>query len=229
MALGLGYQQLPGLLGGSTRRALACADSLKRLNPGRGTALRGTILSLEGRWPEAEAAFAAALEAAPRDPEVIYQFLDALGSRETRKRLGSPAQKARLAQEARRLLPACQNLARPLGAVCDALLDADLGQEAWTAAQEALPKTDAPSLLHLQLGKVSARSGLHLEEGLSHLNQALAAPLEGGCGGYATVQWRRGQVLQRLGRIREAREAAQAVLALDPKDSRARRLVEDLH
>jgi len=228
MALGLGYEQLPGILGGSTRKALDCAGALKRVDPGKGLALQGTVLAMEGRWPEAQGTFGSALAIAPRDPEVIYAYLDALGSRETRTGLGEAEQKRRLAQEARRLLPAARGSARALSAACDALIDADLGEEAWAAALAALPEADAPSLVRLQLGKIAARSGVHRDQGLAFLDQVLREPLEGGSGGYGTAHWRRGQILKALGRIPEARAAAKAALALDPKDSKAAGLLKDL-
>lgn len=228
MALGLGYEELPGILGGSTRRALECAETVKGMDPGKGAALRGTVLAMEGRWPEAQAAFNAALAIAPRDPEVVYAYLDALGRRETRKALGESEQKRRLAQEARRLNPSVKGSARAMGAVCDALIDADLGEEAWSAAMAALAGVDAPSLMRLELGKISARTGVHREQGLAFLDQVLKEPLEGGSGGYGTAHWRRGQILKDLGRKDEARAAAKAALALDPKDGKASRLLDDL-
>jgi tetratricopeptide (TPR) repeat protein len=183
---------------------------------------------MEKRWAEALTCFNRALAAAPRDPEVIYGYLDALGSRETRKVLGVEPQRKIEAQEAMRLLPACGNHARPLTTVCDALLDAGKPEDAWRIAREALPASDAPSLLRLQLGKISARFGVHLEEGLKCLDQVLKEPLEGGSGGYGTAHWRRGQVLKAMGRKEEARAAAQAALRLDPKDTKAKGLLKEL-
>jgi tetratricopeptide (TPR) repeat protein len=228
MTLGLGYEQLPGLLGGSTSRALDCAESLKKVDAPRGLLLQGTILAMEGRWPEAQPCFGQALAKAPQDPEVIYGYLDALGSKPVRQVVGDEAQRRLQVQEALRLLPAAQNRARPLTAICDALIDAGKHEEAWKIAKEALPAADAPSLLRMQLGKIAARSGLHLAEGLAALDQALREPLEGGTGGYGSAHWRRGQVLQALGRKDEARAAAQAALQLDPKDPKARRLLKEL-
>jgi predicted RNA polymerase sigma factor len=82
--------------------------------------------------------------------------------------------------------------------------------------------------MRLQLGKIAARSGRQLDEGLAALDQVLREPLEGDSGGYGTAHWRRGQVLQALGRKAEARTAAQAALSLAPKDSKARKLLEEL-
>ena len=228
MSLGLGYEVLPGLVGGSTVKALACAQSLRKVNPSRGEILQGTILSMERRWPEAEPCFHRALAMAPGDPAVVYAYLDALGSRETRKALGDVETKRRLVQEARRLLPGVRTRARALCAICDALLDADQGEEAWKIAREHLDGCDAPSLLRLQLGKISARSGVHRAEGLAALDQVLREPLEGGSGGYATAHWRRGQILRDLGRKAEARGAAESALRLDPKDGKAATLLKEL-
>ena len=228
MSLGVAYQQLPGILGGSGKRALACADSLKQMDPPRGDVLQGTILALQGRWAEAQPCFVRALAAAPKDPGVVYGYLEALGSRETRKAMGDGPQKRQQAEEALRLLPAVATRAQALCAICDALLDADRGEDAWRIAREALPGADAPSLMRLELGKISARSNLQSEEGLTALDQVLREPLEGGSGGYGTAHWRRGQVLKNLGRKAEARAAAEAALRLDPKDPKAQRLLKDL-
>ncbi len=228
MSLGLAYQQLPGLLGGSTRKALACASSLGKVAPARGELLRGMVLSMDGRWRDAEPCFARALALAPADPEVVYGYLDSLGSRETRKQLGAPEQQRRLAVEARRLLPPVKTRARALEAICDALLDAGQAEEAWRIAQEALPRADAPSLVRLQLGKLAARSGLHRLEGLALLDQVIREPLEGGSAGYPGAHWRRGQILNYLGRKSEARAAAEAALRLDAKHTGAKRLLEEL-
>ena len=228
MTLGLAYEQVPGILGGSTRKALDCAQSLRKVDAPRGDLLQGTVLTMEGKWPQALPCFHRALAEAPGDPEVIYGYLDALGTRETRKVLGDAEQKRLQAQEAMRLLPAARNRARPLTAICDALLDADRADDAWRLAEQALPSTDSPSMLRLQLGKIAARSGRHLEAGLAMLDQVLREPLEGGTGGYGSAHWRRGQILQRLGRKDEARAAAQAALRIDPKDNKAARLLKEL-
>lgn len=228
MTLGIAYQQLPGLLGGSTRKALACADALARIAPHRGLALRGSILALDGKWWDADAAFQKALTLAPADPQVVLGYLEGLAEKSARKALGADAQKARLATEARRLAPAMRSSGRGMEAVCEALLEASLAEEAWTTAEAALRTVDAPSLLRLKLGKIAARSGLHRREGLAFLDQVLKEPLEGGSGGYPTVHWRRGQVLRDLGLVAEARQAARAALALDPKQPGARKLLEEL-
>jgi tetratricopeptide (TPR) repeat protein len=183
---------------------------------------------MESRWREAEPCFRRALALAADDPEVIYAYLDALGSHETRKLLGDSECKRQLAQEARRLMPAARGRIRALEAICDALLDADQGEEAWRVAREHLAGADAPSLVRLQLGKIAARAGIHSLEGLACLDQVLREPLEGGSGGYSAAHWRRGQILKALGRKDEARAAAEAARQLDPNDPKAARLLKDL-
>lgn len=228
MSLGLAYQMLPGILGGSTRKALACAGSLRSVNPARGDLLQGMILSLDDRWKAAEPFFGRALAQAPADPEVVYGYLDSLGSRETRKYLGVEEQRRRQGSEAKRLLPQVKHRARALEAITDALLDAGQPEEAWRIAREALPQADAPSLVRLQMGKLAARTGLHLEEGLACLDQVIREPIEGGSGGYPSAHWRRGQILIALGRKPEARAAAQAALKVDPQHRGAKELLKRL-
>ena len=226
MSLGLAYELLPGILGGSTKKALQCADRLARLVPARSELLRALILVEEGRWREAEAPFQRALALAPGDPEVVAQWLEALDSRPAKKALGEAGKNARLRAEATRLLPAVRTRARAVAAVSDAYLHAGQPETAWKVLQEALPGADAPSLLRLQLGKVAAASGLHRPEGLAALDQVLREPLEGGSAGAPGAWWRQGQILRDLGRSDEARRAAQEALKLDPRHRGARDLMD---
>jgi tetratricopeptide (TPR) repeat protein len=228
MTLGLAYEQLPGLLGGSTKRALACAENLRKVSPSRGDLLQGMVLSMGGRWNDAKGYFSRALAAAPTDPEIVYGYLDSLGSRATRKTLGEGTQRTQCAAEALRLLPAVKGRARGIQAICDALLDGGDPEGSWKVAHDALNRCDSPGLVKVQLGKIAARAGIHREEGLAYLDQALKEPLEGGTGGIASVQWRRGQILKDLDRRELALNAVQAALGADPKHPGARRLLEDL-
>ncbi|GLH71037.1 hypothetical protein GETHPA_25700 [Geothrix rubra] len=228
MSLGLAYEMLPGLLGGSTKKALACAESLRRVAPARGDLLQALVLVEEDRWRDAEPFFGRALAQAPKDPEVVGQYLDALDRRPAKKALGEAGKNARLLSEAARLLPGVSTRARGVTAVSDAYLNAGRPDLAWQVVQDHLGRTDAPSLLRLQLGKVAARSGQHLPEGLAALDQVLREPLEGGSAGYAGAWWRKGQVLQALGRKDEARKAAQEALKIDPNHRGARELLEAL-
>ncbi|WP_306600605.1 hypothetical protein [Geothrix sp. 21YS21S-2] len=225
MTLGLAYQQIPRIMGGSTQKALACAGSLRSLAPARGELLQGVVLAMGNRWVEAEPCFDRALAQDPADPEIVYGYLDALGSRNVRRYLGETEQKHRLAKEARRLLPLVKTRARAIEAIADALLDAGQPEEAWSISKAAIDQTDAPSLVRLQLGKLAARSGLHQEEGLAYLEQALREPMEGGSAGHAGAGWRKGQILKALGKHEEARMAAESALKLDPKHPGATRLL----
>ncbi|MBK9797963.1 MAG: tetratricopeptide repeat protein [Holophagaceae bacterium] len=228
MSLGLAYELLPGLLGGSTRKALRCADRLRAIAPARGDLLQALILVEEDKWREAEAWFLKALAKAPQDPEVVGQWLDALDRRPAKRALGEAGKNARLLAEAQRLLPGVGSSARGIIAVSDAHLHGGQPEQAWKILQEHLGQVEAPSLLRLQLGKVAAVSGLHRPEGLAALEQVLREPLEGGSAGLPGAWWRKGQLLRDLGRKEEARKAAQEALKLDPRHRGARELTEDL-
>lgn len=228
MSLGLAYEMLPGLLGGSTRKALRCADRLRRVAPARGDLLQALILVEEDQWRDAEPCFGRALALAPRDPEVVGQWLDALDRRPAKKALGEAGKNARLLAEAPRLLPGVRTRARGVAAVSEAYLHGGRPDLAWQVLQEHLAQVDAPSLLRLQMGKVAAASGLHRPEGLAALDQVLREPLEGGASGYPGAWWRKGQILRDLGRTDEARHAAQQALKLDPKHRGAGELMDAL-
>jgi tetratricopeptide (TPR) repeat protein len=227
-SLGLAYEMLPGLLGGSTQKALQCADRLRTLSSARGDLLQALILVEEDKWREAEPCFGRALASAPHDPEVVGQWLDALDRRPAKKVLGEAGKNARLLAEARRLLPGVRTRARGVVAVSDAYLHGGQPETAWQVLQDQLGQVDAPSLLRLQQGKVAAASGLHRPEGLAALDQVLREPLEGGSSGYPGAWWRKGQILRDLGRKDEARHAAQEALKLDPKHRGAKELLDSL-
>lgn len=228
ISLGLAYEQLPGLLGGSTRRALACADSLRRVSPAKGDALQGMVLAMDGRWSEALPYFGRALDAAPGEAQVVAMYLQALDDKGARKALGDAAWKQKLQWEAARLLPSVKTKARGVEAVAECLLDGDQPEQAWKVCTDALPGVEAPSILRLELGKLSARSGIHREEGLAFLDQVTTQPLEGGTAGYAGAWWRKGQILKDLGRTSDAKAAARKALTYDPKHPGARKLLESL-
>jgi tetratricopeptide (TPR) repeat protein len=227
-SLGLAYEMLPGLLGGSTRRALDCADRLRRVAPARGDLLQALILVEEDKWREAEPYFGRALAQAPQDPEVVAQWLQALDGRAAKKALGEAGKNARLQAEATRLLPGIRGRGHGVAAVSDAYLHAGQPELAWKVVQDHLGQVDAPSLLRLQSGKVAASSGLHRPEGLAALEQVLREPLEGGSAGYPGAWWRKGQILRDLGRQDEARAAAREALKLDPRHRGATELMASL-
>ena len=227
-SLGLAYEMLPGLLGGSTRKAQLCAERLRAVAPARGDLLQALILAEEDKWREAEPFFGRALALAPPDPEVVGQWLDALDRRAAKKALGEAGKNARLQGEAQRLLPGVQTRARGVVAVSDAFLHAGQPETAWKVLQDHLSQVDAPSLLRLQLGKVAASGNVHRPEGLAALDQVLREPLEGGSSGYPGAWWRKGQILKALGRNDEARHAAQEALKLDPKHRGAKELLGSL-
>ena len=228
ISLGLAYQQLPGILGGSTRKALRCADGLRKVSPPKGDALQGMVLAMDGKWNDALPYFGRALQAAPGDAQVVAMYLQALDDKEARKALGDAAWKQKLQWEAARLLPSVKTKARGVEAIAECLLDSDQPEQAWKVCTDALPIVEAPSILHLELGKIAARSGLHRDEGLAYLDQVTSQPLEGGTAGYAGAWWRKGQILQALGRAAEAKAAARKALTYDPNHPGAKKLMESL-
>lgn len=228
ISLGLAYQQLPGILGGSTRKALACADSLRKVSPAKGDALEGMVRAMDGKWNDALPFFGRALQTAPGDAQIVAMYLQALDDKPTRKALGDTAWNQKLQWEAERLLPSVKTKARGVEAVAECLLDSGHAEEAWKACVDALPGVESPSIVRLELGKIAARSGLHRDEGLAYLDQVTSQPLEGGTAGYAGAWWRKGQILKDLGRADDARAAARKALTYDPKHPGAKKLMESL-
>lgn len=94
-----------------------------------------------------------------------------------------------------------------------------LERKDWAAARAAWePALESEALAPVaryQLGKVAAVSGEQLEQGLAHLDAYIAGPQDPELG-IPAAQWRRGQVLERLGRRDEAIAAWRS--AVDDKD-----------
>ena len=98
---------MPALLGGSTRKALQCAESLKQVSPAKGDLLRAPSCRWKSAGRRRKPCFQKALAKAPSDPEVVAGYLDALGSHETKRALGESEQRRRLAADAGACCPAC--------------------------------------------------------------------------------------------------------------------------
>jgi tetratricopeptide (TPR) repeat protein len=86
----------------------------------------------------------------------------------------------------------------------------------WAAAravwQDQLGRDKHQALAHYQLGRIAAISGETTEEGLSHLEHFLVADELPEDLSHAAAHWRRGQLLDRLGRRDEAIDALQQAI-----------------
>ena len=88
--------------------------------------------------------------------------------------------------------------------------------------EELLAVNPDDPLAHYQLGRLSAVSGEALDAGLSHLDAFLANPRTSDAMSPAAAQWRRGQILEKLGRRAEAIAAIEEALRLEPELAQAR-------
>lgn len=97
-----------------------------------------------------------------------------------------------------------------------------------TLWNEVLARDPGNALAHYQLGRLSAVSGEALEAGLAHLATYLAQPQQTDAMTPAAAHWRRGQILERLGRRGEALAALQESLRLQPEFAQAREELQRL-
>lgn len=222
--LGITLSRLPSLMGGSISEASKCAQQLKRLNPSLGWSMEGMLFSFQGNWPKAEMAFNEGLKTNKSHPLLIKSYLEGIRDSAVEKSLGD---QHRERMKALALFWSDQKIndARVLEAISEALLEAGEAESAWRVALEGTQSIKESSLLNLQLAKIAARSGLHLEEALAISEEAALFPVEGGSGGKVGLVWRQGQILKRLNRIPEAKERFNAVLKINPNHKGAR---EDL-
>jgi tetratricopeptide (TPR) repeat protein len=109
-----------------------------------------------------------------------------------------------------------------LGAVCADLAKKKQFDQANVLIAAALAKAPTNPKLRYQVGKISALTGQNLEAGLAHLDAliALAEAPEGVS--MAGAHWRRGQILDKLGRKAEAVTAVETAVRLQPKMEEAK-------
>jgi tetratricopeptide (TPR) repeat protein len=68
------YREAPGIVGGSTRGALAQLDEIARRDPYQGALVRGDVAQDEKRFDDAERQYQAAANLRPRDTEAFYRL-----------------------------------------------------------------------------------------------------------------------------------------------------------
>jgi tetratricopeptide (TPR) repeat protein len=72
-----------------------------------------------------------------------------------------------------------------------------------------------------QVGRLAAVSGRNLDRGLASLRTCLTLPVPQGEPSHAAAQWRRGNILERMGNPAAARAAYEEALKMDPGFTRA--------
>ena len=94
-------------------------------------------------------------------------------------------------------------------------------QERWTDMrtlwEEVLTSKPDDRLAHYQLGRLSSISGEALEAGLAHFATYLTNPEKSDAMSPAGAHWRRGLILEKLGRREEAIAAIEEALRLEPE------------
>ena len=105
-------------------------------------------------------------------------------------------------------------------------------QKRWDEARVLFEKRLAADpddrLAVYQLGRYSAVSGKDLEKGLAYLDRYLAAPPPEDGPSWADARWRRGLVLEKLGKTPEAIAEYRTALKLNPGHRAAKRELERL-
>lgn len=115
-------------------------------------------------------------------------------------------------RDALTLDPANERALLALGSLLQA---AERWEEAKALWRERLEQAADDPLAHYQLGRLAALRGEDLDAGLAHLDAFLAADVVPESLSVAAAHWRRGNVLEKLGRTDEARAAYRLALA-DP-------------
>jgi tetratricopeptide (TPR) repeat protein len=135
-------------------------------------------------------------------------------TRDARQARGRIAE--RYAREALRLAP---DSVAPISALAGAFI-VDERWVAGLAVLDSLATHQANRLAaYYQIGRLSAMSGLRLDDGERALRSYLAGEPPAGAPSKATAFWRLGTILQKKGDIAGARRAYEAGLALEPANA----------
>jgi tetratricopeptide (TPR) repeat protein len=94
--------------------------------------------------------------------------------------------------------------------------------------QQSLARDPDDALAHYQLGRLAAVSGTQLEAGLEHIQRYFALGGEDDYMGVGAGHWRRGQILEKLGRRDDARAAYAEAVRVNPALQPARDDLERL-
>ena len=97
-----------------------------------------------------------------------------------------------------------------------------------TLWEEVLTHKPDDRLAHYQLGRLSSISGEALEAGLAHFATYLSNPERTDAMTPAGAHWRRGLILEKLGRREDAMKAVEEALQLEPDFEQARTDLERL-
>jgi tetratricopeptide (TPR) repeat protein len=95
----------------------------------------------------------------------------------------------------------------------------------WTAALAEHPDDATATYM---LGRTAALSGEALDEGLAHLDRYLALPEKDAEIGVGPAHWRKGLILEKLGRVPEAIAELRKAVATDPSLADAKKDLERL-
>lgn len=102
-----------------------------------------------------------------------------------------------------------------LNAMISLLIGGERLDEARAVAAKALEHDPDNAIGHYQLARYSAVTGKDLEAGLTHMERFLALPEKPASMSTAAAHWRRGQILEKLGRKDEAIAALSQAVAMD--------------
>lgn len=102
-----------------------------------------------------------------------------------------------------------------LNTLISLLIGAERLDDARAVAARALEHDPDNAIGHYQLARYSAVTGKDLETGLSHMERFLALPEKPASMSAAAAHWRRGQILEQLGRKDEAIAAFSQAVAMD--------------
>lgn len=101
-------------------------------------------------------------------------------------------------------------------------------EAAFDVYRDALRDAPEDYASQYQLGRLSATTGLHFEEGISALRRCLALDVPPRQPGHASANWQLGTILERVGDRQSAKAAYEAALRSEPGFGKAREALDRL-
>jgi tetratricopeptide (TPR) repeat protein len=202
------YFDAPGIGGGDKKKAYAMAEEIGQINATRGLLAKANLAGKEKNPAKQEELYKKALEAGPKDGEVLSSAAVFYSSEKQKKY-----------DLAERFALEALKLDETRSAAYVALTMAYANSERWADLDQAMARCEknVPDDFgaHYQTGKVLLNSGKDLPRAERYFRKYLTMEPEGGEPPLAAAHWRMGLVLEKEGKRAEAIAEIEEAVRLD--------------
>ena len=214
------YLQAPGIVGGSVKKAMAHADTIKSYDAYEGYLAEARIHDYQKEKAQQEECYRKAMTTDPKRPDAYRAlWLIAMADND-----GTKADEI------------FKNALAAVGNKSDLYLQVGLYYiekndfiKARGMFDESLKKNPQNDAVYYQLGKVALLSGVDLNQGLASFEKFCQMPHSKNSPGVEYAYWRIGMIYEKLGKSDSARLAYKKSLEISPNFENAKKALEKLN